>query len=114
MKFTRRNLLKTIVATGLLAGTISSAALAQSADGVVRIGYAVSMTGPNSGGALTTTLPNYKLWVHELNEKGGLLVGDKRYPVEVIEYDDRSSSEEAVRAVERLITQDKVDILLAP
>ena len=46
--------------------------------------------------------------------KGGLKVGDKRLPIEVIEYDDRSNSEEAVRAVERLITQDKVDLLFPP
>ncbi|MCV5224055.1 ABC transporter substrate-binding protein, partial [Escherichia coli] len=38
----------------------------------------------------------------------------KRVPIEVVEYDDRSSSEEAVRAVERLITQDKVDFVLPP
>lgn len=114
MNFTRRNLLKTIFATSLISGAMMTGALAQNTDGVVRIGYAISMTGPNSGGALTTTVPNYQLWVHELNKKGGLLIGDKRVPVEVIEYDDRSSSEEAVRAVERLITQDKVDILLAP
>lgn len=60
------------------------------------------------------TRPNYELWVHEINENDGLLLGGKRYPVELVEYDDRSSSEEAVRAIERLVTQDKVDILLAP
>lgn len=114
MKLNRRNILVSMMAIGLAAGTFTAPVVAQNADGVVRIGYAVSMTGPNSGGALTTTLPNYQLWVHQLKEKGGLLIGDKRYPIEVIEYDDRSSSEEAVRAVERLITQDKVDILLSP
>jgi branched-chain amino acid transport system substrate-binding protein len=35
-------------------------------------------------------------------------------PIEVVEYDDRSNSEEAVRAVERLVTQDKVDLLFPP
>jgi branched-chain amino acid transport system substrate-binding protein len=38
----------------------------------------------------------------------------RRVPIEVIEYDDRSNSEEAVRAVERLVTQDKVDLLFPP
>lgn len=52
------------------------------------------------------TRPNYQLWVHEINENGGLLLGGKLYPVELVEYDDRSSSEEAVRAIERLVTQD--------
>src|SRR5690606_38037504 len=62
-----------------------------------------------------TTLPNYQLWVHEVNEAGGLELPDgTRLPIEVIEYDDRSSSEEVVRAVERLATQDEVDFILVP
>ena len=54
------------------------------------------------------------MWVKDVMAKGGLKVGDKRLPIEVVEYDDRSNSEEAVRAVERLITQDKVDLLFPP
>ena len=49
-----------------------------------------------------------------VNDAGGLNVGGRRMKLEHIEYDDRSQSEEAVRAVERLISQDKVDILLPP
>ncbi|MEK9280928.1 MULTISPECIES: amino acid ABC transporter substrate-binding protein [unclassified Bradyrhizobium] len=80
----------------------------------VRIGYVISKTGPNSGGAMTTQVPNYKLWIKELNDRGGLNVAGKRIAIELIEHDDRSSSEEAVRATERLLTQDKVDLMLAP
>lgn len=99
-----------------LALTVGGPLTAAAADSksVVKIGYAVSKTGPNAGGANTTTLPNYQLWVAQVNQAGGLQVGDRRLPIEVVEYDDRSSSEEAVRAVERLITQDKVDFLLPP
>ena len=70
--------------------------------------------GPTLAGAGITTLPNYQLWVKDVNEAGGIKVGDKKLKIEVVEYDDRSSSEEAVRAVERLATQDKVDFLLPP
>lgn len=81
----------------------------------VRIGYAISKTGPYAGGASTTTLPNYQLWAQEVNKAGGIKLADgRRVPVEVVEYDDRSSSEEAVRAIERLINQDKVDFVLPP
>ncbi len=82
----------------------------------IKIGYAISKTGPNAGGANITQIPNYQLWVQEVNAKGGLMLKQygKRIPIEVIEYDDRSNSEEAVRAVERLIEQDKVDLLLPP
>ena len=82
----------------------------------IKVGYAISKTGPNAGGANITQIPNYQLWVKEVNDKGGLMLKSigKRLPIEVIEYDDRSNSEEAVRAVERLITQDKVDLLFPP
>jgi branched-chain amino acid transport system substrate-binding protein len=82
----------------------------------IKVGYAISKTGPNAGGANITQIPNYQLWVKEVNDKGGLMLKSigKRVPIEVTEYDDRSNSEEAVRAVERLITQDKVDLLFPP
>ena len=80
----------------------------------VKIGYALSRTGPNAGGAAVTTLPNYEMWVKEVNAAGGLKLGGKRVPIEVVQYDDRSNAEEAVKALERLITQDKVDFILPP
>jgi branched-chain amino acid transport system substrate-binding protein len=80
----------------------------------VKIGYAISRTGPAAGGAAVTTIPNYELWVKVVNAAGGLKLGDKRVPIEVVQYDDRSSAEEAAKALERLITQDKVDFILPP
>ncbi|WP_374466284.1 amino acid ABC transporter substrate-binding protein [Ferrovibrio sp.] len=98
----------------LAAGLLTVAATAAMAQDKIKIGYAISKTGPNAGGANITQIPNYQLWVKEVNDKGGLKLGDKRVPIEVVEYDDRSNSEEAVRAVERLVTQDKVDLLFPP
>src|SRR5215831_11022918 len=82
----------------------------------IRIGYAISKTGPNVFGAYTLILPNYQLWVHDVNAAGGLMLSSKgkRLPIEVIEYDDGSTLEGAVKAVERLISVDKVDFILAP
>lgn len=81
----------------------------------VKIGYAVSKSGANATGAGITTIPNYKLWVKEVNDAGGLTLPDgKRLPVDVVEYDDRSSAEDAVRFTERLASQDKVDFILPP
>lgn len=80
----------------------------------IRIGWAISKTGPFAGGAASAQLPNYQLWVQDVNKAGGIRVGNTKRLVEVVEYDDRSQSEEAVRAVERLISQDKVDFLLPP
>jgi branched-chain amino acid transport system substrate-binding protein len=88
---------------------------AQQEPAAIRIGYAISKTGPYTGGASITTLPNYQLWVKDVNAAGGIrLASGKRVPVEIVEYDDRSNSEEAVKAIERLATQDKVDFILPP
>src|ERR1043165_3432926 len=112
MTIGKNRLLAAAMAVGL-AVTAFQPALAQDK---IKIGYAISKTGPNAGGANITQIPNYQLWVKEVNDKGGLMLKSigKRVPIEVIEYDDRSNSEEAVRAVERLITQDKVDLLFPP
>lgn len=113
--FSRRSALRAIgLAATLLAGVGVAAVTAQDRTSI-KIGYAISKTGANAGGAGITTLPNYQLWVHEVNEAGGLELPDgTRLPIEVIEYDDRSASEEVVRAIERLATQDQVDFILPP
>lgn len=80
----------------------------------LRIGYAVAKTGANAGGAGMTTIPNYQLWVKDVNDAGGIALKSGKVPIEIIEYDDRSAAEETVRAIERLATQDKVDFILAP
>lgn len=51
-----------------------------------------------------------------MNAEGGILLKSlgKRVPLEVIEYDDHSNADEAVAAVYRLVTEDKVDFILAP
>ena len=80
----------------------------------LKIGWAISKTGPFAAGAAVTTLPNYQVWVKDVNDAGGIKVGNKKMKIEVVEYDDRSNSEEMIKAVERLATQDKVDFILPP
>ena len=105
-----------ITRRALGAATLTLAAPAVQAQGnapsSVRIGYAVSKTGPNAGGVAVTIAPNYQLWVQTVNAAGGLKLGNRQVPIEVVEYDDRSSSEDAVRAIERLVNQDRVDLIL--
>ncbi|MBR9764967.1 MAG: ABC transporter substrate-binding protein [Rhodobacteraceae bacterium] len=112
MKNVTRRALSCYVSAMAIGLALPSAAFAAE---TVTIGYAVSKSGPNAGGAGISTIPNYELWVHQVNEKGGLLLPDgSRAMIEVVEYDDRSSAEDAVRAIERLATQDKVDFILPP
>lgn len=117
-RLTRRRALRLLNVAALTcavaAWSFGSAAQAQDRK-AVRIGYAVSKTGPNAAGAGITTIPNYVLWAKDVAAAGGLELPDgSRLPIEVVEYDDRSATEEVVRAVERLATQDKVDFILPP
>ena len=100
----------------LMAAFALAPAQAQDAPKSIRIGWAAAKSGPNASMTDATVRPNYDMWVKEVNAAGGLMLKayGKRVPVELVEYDDRSSTEETVRAVERLITQDKVDFLLPP
>lgn len=109
-------LLTSIRAVAAAAALALAAPAVQAADAPpIRIGYAVSKTGPYAGGATVTTVPNYELWAAEVNAAGGIALADgQRAKIELIEYDDRSNSEEAVRAIERLINHDKVDFVLPP
>jgi branched-chain amino acid transport system substrate-binding protein len=76
----------------------------------------ISLSGPQSAGAMLTTVPNYRLWVDEVNKAGGLMLKkyNRKVPIEVTEIDDRSNNEDMVRLVERLMSVDKVDIVLSP
>ena len=100
----------------LLAGAAAAGAAAQEAPKSIKVGYVISLSGPQSAGAMLTTVPNYRLWVDEVNKAGGLMLKKygKRIPIEVSEIDDRSNNEDMVRLVERLMTVDKVDIVLSP
>lgn len=113
---TRRRVLRLLNVAVLACAVAAWLPAAQAQDRkAVRIGYAVSKTGPNAAGAGITTIPNYVLWARDVAAAGGLKLPDgSRLPLEVVEYDDRSATEEVVRAIERLATQDKVDFILPP
>ena len=82
----------------------------------ILIGTAIALSGPFAGGAAMTQVPNYDLWVDDVNAKGGIYVKayNKRLPVELIKYDTKSDVGTAVKLVQKLILEDKVDFLLPP
>ncbi len=82
---------------------------------VIHIGATVSKSGHFS----TEIGPFKRLmdaWAEIVNEKGGLMVKEhnKRLPVKFTIYDDKSDQGAARKYYERLITVDKVDLLLGP
>src|SRR5712691_6856119 len=80
-------------ATAMLGAALAGSAVAQEAPKSIKIGYVISLSGPQSAGAMLTTVPNYRLWVDEINKAGGLMLKkyNKRVPIEVSEIDDRSN-----------------------
>ena len=75
----------------------------------IRIGASLSQTGLYAAIGQNQLRGN-RLCVKHLNDKGGVL-GRK---LELVVYDDGSDPATAVRLYEKLITQDKVDLVLGP
>jgi branched-chain amino acid transport system substrate-binding protein len=69
----------------------------------IRIGYLAALTGDAAGWG-QSEYGGARLFVKQLNEKGGLL----GRPVELICYDTKGKAEDAVNAVRRMIFEDKV------
>ena len=81
----------------------------------IRIGATVSATGKFA----TEVGPFKKLlaaWAEKINEQGGLYLkkSNARVPVRMVVYDDQSDEATARRFYQRLITEDKVHLLLGP
>src|SRR5215470_15968749 len=74
----------------------------------IRIGVALSQTG-NLADSAAPYFKGLDLWREQANARGGL--GGR--PVEFVVYDDRSDPATAARLYERLITNDKVDLVVS-
>ena len=73
------------------------------------------MIAPLTGGGAPwgmATQYGTKIVADEINAKGGLDVGGKKYKVEVIAYDDQYKSADAVAAYNRLVNQDGVKYVI--
>lgn len=56
-----------LAAIGLIAASTQMLP-AQEAPKSIKLGYVISLSGPQSAGALLTSVPNYRLWVDEVNK----------------------------------------------
>ncbi len=102
----------TVVIAGAIAALLVAAPAA--AQKMIKIGASAPKTGPLAGGSTVSYWPNVKLWVHQVNARGGLKLKGGKAKIELIEYDDRTNPGEAIKNIQRLATQDKVDFILAP
>lgn len=102
----RRFLLSALLGAALSTG-VASAALAQAKP--VRVGGTLALTGPLAATALVHKITG-EIYVEQLNKRGGLL----GRPVEWVLLDDQSKPDLARTLYEKLVTVDKVDLLIGP
>src|ERR671925_942768 len=106
MKQSRRKVLKAGAALAL-ASSVPGRAFAQA--GPVKIGMSMPQTGSLGAGG-QAALVALRLWVDDVNQKGGLL-GRK---LELIAYDDQTNPANVPGIYTKLLDIDKVDLLIAP
>ncbi|MGA9320537.1 MAG: amino acid ABC transporter substrate-binding protein [Xanthobacteraceae bacterium] len=98
----------------LLASATTLAAQAADAPAEIKLGTLYA----SSGRYASISMPVHyglKLWIDQKNADGGVYVKafDKKIPLKLIAYDDQSNTATAATLYNQLITQDKVDILIA-
>ncbi len=111
MKTTRHVGLIVLIAVLAAAGAFATPSSETPADdsGPIVFGGSLPLTGWGSD-AGDYNNRGYLLWEKHINEDGGIL----GRPVELLIYDDQSDPTTTARLYERLINEDRVDVLLAP
>jgi len=90
-----------------------AAAPAWSAEKVLKLGASVCITGRLAKEG-EYVKDGYTLWMEMVNQKGGIKVGNDKYKVEIVFYDDKSDPQTGAKLTEKLITEDKVKFILGP
>jgi branched-chain amino acid transport system substrate-binding protein len=99
----------------LMAGSMpASSALAADAPAEIKLGTLYA----SSGRFASISMPVHyglKLWIDQKNADGGVFIKafNKKIPLKLVAYDDQSNTATAATLYNQLITQDKVDILIA-
>ena len=101
----RRALATALVCAGAMAGIMTPAKAADP----IRIGLSLSLTGPTAP-AGKQVLAGLEIWRDDVNAKGGLL----NRPVQLVYYDDQGAPANAPGIYAKLISVDKVELLIGP
>jgi len=80
---------------------------------VVKVGINAPITGdiPKVGEG---TKYAAQMWLEDIEKAGGIDVGGKKYPVELVIEDNESKAESAVKANTKMITEDEVLVIVGP
>lgn len=80
---------------------------------IIKIGLNIPITGdiPKVGEGSKFAA---QMWLEDIKAAGGLKVGKKKYPVELVIEDNESKAESAVKVNTKMITEDEVMIIIGP
>ena len=106
MRTSRRSFLATSAATAALLSVGQRRVVAQ--EPPIRIGVIYDHSGPFAAGGSVACSVGTQIAIDLVNEKGGVA---GRYKVEPVNANSQSKAEVAINEVERLINQEKVDIV---
>lgn len=112
MRITKRALILSTLAVGLYTASGLVSSTAQAAD-VIKIGTPLALTGGLAEEGKKQKIA-YDMWLRRVNAAGGINVGGKKMKVELVAYDYQTEGKRAGQLTEKLITDDKVNFLVAP
>jgi branched-chain amino acid transport system substrate-binding protein len=105
---------KGFVAVGVaLVAVLAFSPLAWSTAKSIKVGINAEITGdiPKVGEGTKFAA---QMWLEEVMAAGGLEVGGKKYPVELVVEDNEAKAESAVKANTKMITEDEVLVIVGP
>ncbi len=105
---------KGFVAVGVaLVAVLAFSPLAWSTAKSIKVGINAEITGdiPKVGEGTKFAA---QMWLEEVMAAGGLEVGGKNYPVELVVEDNEAKAESAVKANTKMITEDEVLVIVGP
>jgi branched-chain amino acid transport system substrate-binding protein len=105
------SLVTVVVVSLVLTSSLGLPAVAQDGAGEIKIGVVASLTGSASATG-TDMWQSAVLAAEEINAKGGVMVNGVPMSITLVQGDDESSPKAGVETVTKLITEDKVDILV--
>ncbi len=78
---------------------------------IVKIGFNAPLSGPAAAWGLPG-MEGVSIWVDKVNSSGGLDIGDKKYKVEIVQYDNEGIGSKALLGARKLVLEDKVEAML--
>jgi branched-chain amino acid transport system substrate-binding protein len=78
----------------------------------IHLGFLCALSGPDAGWGLPGLCGN-NIWIDAVNKTGGLLVGGKRYPLEIHAFDDEAIASKALQGARELVLEHDVKFISA-